>query len=200
MRLIVIRHAATDGNKTRYAGREDLPLNAAGREQAAALAAALASEPLDIIYSSPLQRALATAAPLAITRRLNVEVRDALTEIDFGRLQGQLKADHDFSLRRTYRDNPIPGGESLRDVWNRLAPVAEELTRAIGAGLSAAAVGHYWSNRLLVAMMSGQAFEAAAGKGRYRPENASAYALDYRNRHPDGVLALAGTAFLHAGA
>ena len=64
-RLYLVRHGRTAGNTVRYVGWGDEPLDDVGREQARALAAQLADEPIDVVYSSPLSRALDTARPLA---------------------------------------------------------------------------------------------------------------------------------------
>ena len=65
MRLILIRHAETDGNKRSFVGRQDLPLNANGHAQALELARALAPLSIDIVLASPLRRAVQTAGPIA---------------------------------------------------------------------------------------------------------------------------------------
>jgi 8-oxo-dGTP diphosphatase len=59
--------AHTDaGDRTRWAGDQDeRPLSDLGRRQAARLAAALATAPLDGLYSSPARRCRETLAPLA---------------------------------------------------------------------------------------------------------------------------------------
>jgi probable phosphoglycerate mutase len=181
MRLIVIRHAETDGNKQRFVGREDIALNAAGRQQVARLAAALSAQTIDAVFSSPLSRAVATAQPLATARGLEVQLRSALIEIDYGNLQGTIKGARPFRLRKEYLDKPMPDGESLRDVWQRLGTMASELNLALRAGSAPAVVGHYWSNRLLVAMLAGKTLGNALATGTYKPANASSYALDFRD-------------------
>ena len=126
MRLILIRHAATEGNRHRYIGREDLPLSAEGERQADLLAARLSSEHLDAIYASPLERAVRTAEPIARGRGLDVRTRDALIEIDYGTLQGTIKGAYiGVSCRhRTLRRRERGCGVLLRG-----APLVEELFR-----------------------------------------------------------------------
>ena len=64
--LLFIRHGETDWNRQqRFQGQIDVPLNATGVQQAARLAQRLAAEKHDRLFSSDLQRALQTAAPLA---------------------------------------------------------------------------------------------------------------------------------------
>jgi probable phosphoglycerate mutase len=178
VRLILIRHAETDGNRRRYVGREDLPLNASGHAQAAALAAALASEPLRAVYSSPLTRALETARAIASGRGISVRPLEGLVEVDYGDLAGTVKGERPFRLRRDHLHVPMPGGESLTDVWGRLAPVEAELRAALALHGRVAVVGHYWSNRLLLARIRGERLEDSLEGGDYKPANASAYSVD----------------------
>jgi 2,3-bisphosphoglycerate-dependent phosphoglycerate mutase len=63
-------------------GAANPPLSETGLDQAARVARWLAEEPIRAIYSSPMQRARQTAAPLAAALGLDVGVRDGLAEID----------------------------------------------------------------------------------------------------------------------
>ena len=64
--ILLIRHGENDVMKTRLAGRlPGVHLNAAGQSQARKLVESLSTLPIRRILSSPLERALETAAPLA---------------------------------------------------------------------------------------------------------------------------------------
>ena len=66
MNLLLVRHGLTDWNEEgRLLGRIDIGLNARGRKQVATLAEILAVLPIARVVSSPQQRALETAAPIA---------------------------------------------------------------------------------------------------------------------------------------
>lgn len=177
--LLVIRHGQTGGNGKRYVGREDVPLDPVGREQAARLPHALGDHPLDKIYCSPLGRARDTAAPLARARGLEVHVRADLQEIDYGHYQGLLKADQSLRLRHDHRFAPMPGGESLFDVYRRIGRVADELRAALLRGRRVAVVGHFWSNRMLVGILLGVPFEGLFDQMRYKPANGSVFELTF---------------------
>ena len=70
-RFYLIRHGETDWNKGgRYQGCTNIQLNDAGREQARLLGERFKFLPLDVVYVSPLDRAVATAAPLAAAHGL----------------------------------------------------------------------------------------------------------------------------------
>ena len=91
-RLLLVRHGETAWNADgRLQGHLDIPLNDVGRAQARRLAAALADErePIDIIYSSDLARALQTAQAVADASRAPMIATSALREGDFGACQGR---------------------------------------------------------------------------------------------------------------
>ena len=68
MKLYIIRHGQTDWNvQGRLQGRQDIPLNAAGRSQAQMLAKGMEKRPVTAIYSSPQLRAMETAAGCGVT-------------------------------------------------------------------------------------------------------------------------------------
>ena len=78
--LLVIRHALPhEGHPLRP---HDPPLHADGRRHALRLAHKLKREGIDRIVSSPQQRALDTAAPLARMLGLRPEVFEGLAEVD----------------------------------------------------------------------------------------------------------------------
>ena len=64
-------------------------LNDAGRQQAAALAGRLGGLPVAAIRSSPLERAMETAQPLAAALGLPVAQDAGLNEVDFGEWTGR---------------------------------------------------------------------------------------------------------------
>lgn len=89
MRLLLIRHAESTGNRQRrLQGRADFPLTERGRRQAAELAAALSRLPVTAVSSSPIRRALKTAEAIAGRLGLKGDVQPALQEYDFGELSG----------------------------------------------------------------------------------------------------------------
>jgi probable phosphoglycerate mutase len=92
--LLLIRHGETAWNaERRLQGHLDIALNAEGERQAAALARALANEPLDAIFSSDLQRAWQTAHAVAAPRDMPIIVDPGLRERCFGAFEGLLYDD-----------------------------------------------------------------------------------------------------------
>lgn len=89
--ILLIRHGETAWNAVRkLQGHLDITLNAEGRRQAKALAAALQSEKLDAIISSDLQRATQTAGEIGRLQGLTPRIDPALRERCFGDFEGRL--------------------------------------------------------------------------------------------------------------
>lgn len=81
MDLLIIRHALPQ--RVEVVGRAaDPPLSETGVRQAEALAAWLAPEGIDAIYTSPMNRARETAAPIGEVTGLDVVVEDGVSEYD----------------------------------------------------------------------------------------------------------------------
>lgn len=87
--LGLIRHGVTDWNlQQRTQGASDVPLNAEGRRQAAALARRLQGESWDALYSSDLSRARETAEIIAAPLGLKVHEDPRLQERGNGKAEG----------------------------------------------------------------------------------------------------------------
>ncbi len=89
--LLLIRHGENDYVKSgKMAGRiPGVHLNERGRKQAQALAEALKDVPLKAIYSSPLERAMGTAIPIAEAKKLDIIQEPDLMDTDIGKWQGR---------------------------------------------------------------------------------------------------------------
>jgi broad specificity phosphatase PhoE len=128
MTTLLLRHGETPlSAERRFAGRGDYPLTEAGRLQAAAAARRLAARGgIDAIISSPLRRALETAAAASAATGLPVHVDDDLTETDFGQWEGlsfaEVSARWPAELQEwlASADAAPPGGESFSAVWSRV--------------------------------------------------------------------------------
>jgi probable phosphomutase (TIGR03848 family) len=88
--LLLIRHGQNDMVADRLAGRmPGVHLNDHGRQQAQQIINMLEGIPVRAVYSSPLERALETAKPLAEVRGLPVSISQDLIELDYGDWQGR---------------------------------------------------------------------------------------------------------------
>ncbi|WP_284618212.1 histidine phosphatase family protein [Aquabacterium humicola] len=148
--LIVIRHGETDWNRQhRFQGQIDVPLNAMGLEQAARLGERLAGEAIDVLVVSDLQRAQATAAPIARRHGLAPNIEPLWREQAFGILEGLDVT----TIRRQHRDlwerwvqhdadYALPeGGESNLHFYARVKRALEATVEA-HAGRRIAVVTH----------------------------------------------------------
>jgi probable phosphoglycerate mutase len=121
-------------------------LSPQGRGMAEALASELRSVRLAAIYSSPLERAVETATPIALAQRREVIVHEGLLEVDYGSWSGRsLKSLYRLRLWRVVIRTPsragFPGGESIAEAQHRMVSTCEELA-ALHKGKTVALVTH----------------------------------------------------------
>jgi len=169
-RLFVIRHGEVDDAwRERIYGRLDVPLSGRGREQCAAVAAALAGVPLDAVVSSGLARAEAGAAALRAARPGLVR-RDetALLELDrgpwAGRSKAELRAADPAGLARWEASRGVlgpAGSEQVAELAARVIPALARLAAEFPGG-SVAVVAHLWVVRAAVCCALGLPAERAA--------------------------------------
>jgi probable phosphoglycerate mutase len=134
--ILLVRHGHTDFIGRALAGRRpDVHLTAHGHDQAERLALRLTRYPITAVYSSPLDRARETAAPLARALGLEVRIAEEASELDFGEWTGrtfrELDADprwHAFNARRS--ETRAPGGELMAEAQARIVAVIDRIRRA----------------------------------------------------------------------
>ncbi len=130
--LYIVRHGQTEKNKAyMLQGRSDVPLNEDGRRQAEALRGQFNTEGIsfDLVYTSPLIRAVQTAEILAGGACMVTDGR--LIEMDYGPYEGMdLKnpAPEVMTFFSDFVHNPAPEGmEPLQEVVARLGSFLEEI-------------------------------------------------------------------------
>lgn len=125
--IILIRHGETAWNaERRLQGHIDIALNDEGLRQAAATAEALASERIDLIVSSDLQRAAATADAVARTRGMVAQRDPLLRERCFGGFEGLLYAEIEQRFPLEFAawqareiDAPMPSGARVAETFRQ---------------------------------------------------------------------------------
>lgn len=135
MRLYLVRHGETEWNaEGRAQGRSDIGLSETGLRQAKTLAHVLEQEPITGVYSSPMQRAHATATIIATPHGLPVMVRSGLNELDQGDLEGlrqeELRERYPELLRRWVAGDTsikLPGGESMQELQSRVWTAVQDI-------------------------------------------------------------------------
>ncbi|MFJ4684918.1 histidine phosphatase family protein [Streptomyces sp. NPDC088789] len=109
--LLLARHGETIWHaENRYAGSSDIPLTDRGRAQARALGRWAAAHPVDAIWTSPLSRAIDTAAPACAALALTPHREPALAECDFGVQEGRTLAEYaerDPAAARAFVRDPV---------------------------------------------------------------------------------------------
>jgi len=132
--FLLIRHGENDWVGTdRLAGRTPgVYLNETGKKQADDLAQLLAVQPIAAVYSSPLERCMQTAEPLAKTLGLSVIAEPGVVEVDYGEWQaGNLKELSKLPGWQRVQHYPstfrFPQGETLREVQSRAVGTIERL-------------------------------------------------------------------------
>lgn len=155
--ILLIRHGENSMVGKRLAGRlPDVHLNDRGKQQALQLAEALCTAPIKAIFSSPLERAVETAQPLAQRLGLPVQLAPGLIELGYGDWQGRtLKQLGRRKLWKIVQEKPsemrFPNGESFVEVQQRAAAEIDRITAAHAEEDLIACFSHGDVIRLLVA-------------------------------------------------
>ncbi len=131
--LLMVRHGESTANvAARYTWHDDEPLTELGRRQARDAGRRLAEQYRPAhLYCSRFRRARETADGIAAEVGLPVVEIDGIQERYFGELRGKPWAVYrevvaPLEIEELWH-HPAPGGESLVDVANRVAPVVAEL-------------------------------------------------------------------------
>ena len=134
--LLLIRHGENDFVKTgKLPGHTPgVHLNDRGQKQAQALGEALTKVPIKAIYSSPLERAMETAEPIARSHNFQIIQEPALMDADVGRWQGKsLKTLRLTNAWKVVQHSPsrfqFPEGESFIDLQARIVNALEGIVR-----------------------------------------------------------------------
>jgi probable phosphomutase (TIGR03848 family) len=155
--ILLIRHGENNLVGKRLAGRlPDVHLNDKGSQQAEVLRDLLSTAPIKAIYTSPLERAVETAQPLANSLNLTVIQHPGLLEVNFGRWQGKtIKQMHRLKLWKIVHQQPsqmrFPDGESFAEAQQRMVACLEEINQAWEENDLIACVSHSDSIRLVIA-------------------------------------------------
>jgi uncharacterized phosphatase len=169
-----VRHGETDWNRDgRIQGREDIPLNETGLEQAWLVGEYLRNEDWDVLVSSPLQRAKKTAEIIGdcigIHRVIEME---EFMERGYGLATGMTKEERDVA----FPDGNIPERESDGELKGRAMEGLETLLQ------------RYRDRRILVVAHGGviNAILSAVSKGemdtvKARLDNTGLNRLNYRD-------------------
>lgn len=164
MKILLARHGETPWNaEGRYQGQEDIALSPVGERQAGALGERLREVRIDRAVASPLSRARRTAElALGEPRAAMLGVDPGLMEIAHGSWEGLLASQihaRDPERLQAWRDAPdsvqMPGGESLRQVFDRAWPALVRACDGLGSDDTLLVVAHDAVNRVLLCHVLG---------------------------------------------
>ncbi len=147
-RVLLVRHGLTESTGSVLPGRAPgLNLSDAGRAQAQRTAELITDgSTVDAVYTSSLERARQTAAPIAAATGQRPKVDRGLIECDFGEWTGQqlaslMKKREWSTVQRTPSSFRFPGGESFVEMQLRIVSTIERL-RAAHPGGTIVCVSH----------------------------------------------------------
>jgi probable phosphoglycerate mutase len=158
--LLLIRHAVTDATGKRLSGSAPgIHLSSKGEKQAGQLAERMATIRLAGLYSSPLERCMETALPIAASRGIQVSPVPELQEVEYGRWTGRSIAQLvRTSMWKRVHQNPssvrFPGGEALTEVQRRSVGALDSIAARHPRG-TIAVVTHADVIRLVLAHYAG---------------------------------------------
>jgi probable phosphoglycerate mutase len=121
----------------RIPGRQEgISLSDDGTKQAEYIVRHLKNQVVDKIYCSPLERAIETAKPLSESKKIPIEIKEELIEINFGRWTGneflKLEENQEWKLFHTFRAGcAIPDGETMIDVQLRIIKCIAQLWKSL---------------------------------------------------------------------
>jgi len=134
--ITLLRHGESEGNISQtLQGQLDYPLTPNGLDQARRLSLFWKSEGfhVDLVISSPLQRASKTAEIIATALKVPIEYDPAWKERNFGQLQGQLLEEiSHLTPAVDFFDpyEPVGGtGESQLDLYTRACQALQKVLR-----------------------------------------------------------------------
>ncbi|HYY28085.1 MAG TPA: histidine phosphatase family protein [Chthoniobacterales bacterium] len=167
--LYFIRHGETIYSETgAYCGEVDVELTPEGAQMAEAFAEAYHSIAWTAVYASPMKRTIATAKPLCDAVGLEMQLRDGLKEIRYGKWEDKTA---EFVKQHYWDDyirwltepawNPPTGGETSVEISSRASLVIAEIQEKYAAG-NVLVVSHKATIRIILCGLLGMDL------GRYR--------------------------------
>ncbi|WP_313530683.1 2,3-bisphosphoglycerate-dependent phosphoglycerate mutase [Sphingobacterium multivorum] len=161
-KLFLVRHGQSQWNlENRFTGWQDIDITELGQQEARQAGKALANERIDIAYTSALMRAQHTLNIILHEMgnpSVPIVINAALNERGYGQLEGLNKAETakkygagQVHIWRRSFDVPPPGGESLKDTYERVIPYYEHfIAPKLKEGKNVLVVAHGNSLRALI--------------------------------------------------
>jgi 2,3-bisphosphoglycerate-dependent phosphoglycerate mutase len=160
--LVISRHTESEWNLLgKWTGLNDVDLTEKGQEEAVQIGELLKDLQFDVVYTSEQRRTHQTLAGIlkgSIHPDVPHHIHGAVNERDYGDLTGKNKwevqeeiGEEAFRGIRRGWDYPVPGGETLKDVYARVVPFFDqEILPQLKAGKNILMVAHGNSIRALI--------------------------------------------------
>jgi probable phosphoglycerate mutase len=187
--LHFIRHGQTEFSRENlFCGTIDPPLTSLGRAMADSIAESYANMKWQAIYTSTLQRTIATAAPLAQRVGIAIRKEPALGEIAYGEWEG--KSQEEIAARfpaqfQRWIDDPAshgtPGGETAFQVAARALPVIDRIREEHADG-NVLVVSHKATIRIIVCALL--EMDVRSYRDRIGQPVGALTVFDFKNRGP----------------
>lgn len=172
--IYLTRHGQTLWNiEKRLQGRGNSPLTEQGIERAKELRDRIKYIHIDIIYSSPIERALTTANIIKGDKSIEVITDDGLMEMCFGDYEGKItdevmKENPNWDISLIMKGNTeltAPNGENLAEVRDRVARTMNKIIEAnrgktiliVAHGITLKAIMYYFKDEEVNSEVMGQA-------------------------------------------
>lgn len=172
--IYLTRHGQTEWNiEKRLQGRGNSPLTKQGIERAEELRDRLKDIEIDIIYSSPIERALNTANILKGNKSVEVVTDDNFVEMSFGEYEGRITEEvklenPEWDIELIMKGNTeikAPKGETLEEVRGRIKIAMDNLLEKhkgeniliVAHGITLKALMHYFKDKDVNTEVMGQA-------------------------------------------
>jgi len=171
LKLYILRHGQTGCSRENFfCGSIDPELTPEGLDMAKAFAVTYRSLPWSAIYCSPMGRTKATAQPLCDAIAMEMQLRDGLKEINYGKWEGLSpetvdRQYHDDYIRWTADPAwyPPTEGEPAVAIAHRSLEVIEEIKQQYNTG-NVLIVSHKATIRIILCSLLG----IEVGRFRYR--------------------------------
>ena len=172
--IYLTRHGQTLWNiEKRLQGRGNSPLTGEGIERAKELRDRIKYIHIDIIYSSPIERALTTANIIKGDKSIEVITDDGLMEMCFGDYEGKItdevmKENPNWDISLIMKGNTeltAPNGENLAEVRDRVARSLNKIIEEnrgktiliVAHGITLKAIMYYFKDEEVNSEVMGQA-------------------------------------------
>lgn len=172
--IYLTRHGQTLWNiEKRLQGRGNSPLTEQGIERAKELRDRIKDIHIDVIYSSPIERALTTANIIKGDKSIEVITDDGLMEMCFGDYEGKItdevmKENPNWDISLIMKGNTeltAPNGENLAEVRDRVARTMNKIIEAnrgktiliVAHGITLKAIMYYFKDGEVNSEVMGQA-------------------------------------------